>query len=402
MPRSSIDAPMALLSPLLLPCFTVMMHTEESDDLMPRSLQEQRCYRVRPTILVIIATILCSPLLLDAQDTPRPDYPGVTYAVTDDTIRLRLDIFEPLAGTPKPWPVVVYIHGGGWKSGSRALGRRGAILLERGYAVISIDYRLSHQAIFPAQIHDCKGAIRWIRGHADEYGFDTDRIGVFGNSAGGHLAALLGTSGDVAGLEGEVGGNAEFSSRVQAVCSWAGLGDMIEVPTFPGFENHAKAGSPIGLLLGGPIAEKEELARSASPTTYISNDDPPFLLQHGTEDGTVPFAGTVNFVALLRAAGLDVEFRPSVGAGHGLHDHDSTFAPVTSFFDRVFFAASSVEEINLPSRTLDLAGVAASSRKLRIPPAQRINKHLQIVRQRCAELHELARAWVLEAEGAGV
>lgn len=315
-------------------------------------------YRRLLATSVLLAVILT--LDLSAQEYT-PDFEGIEYGRIDDTLSLKLDIYEPVAGTPKPWPVVVWIHGGGWRSGSRAVGRKTAIVLDRGYAVISIDYRLSQQAIFPAQIHDCKGAIRWIRANAEAYGFDPDRIGVFGNSAGGHLASLLGTSGDVPEIEGSVGGNTEYSSRVQAVCSWAGLGDMVAVPTFPGFENHATASSPIGRLLGGPIAEKEDLARAASPTTYISSDDPPFLLQHGTEDPTVPYASTVDFVERLRVAGVSVEFRPSVGAGHGLHDHDSTFAPVTAFFDRELLGVSSVEG-GWMSGGLDLAmgGAAAT------------------------------------------
>src|SRR5687768_12543691 len=141
-----------------------------------------------------------------------------------------LDLFIPAGATAdKPLPLVVWIHGGGWRQGDKA--RCLALpLLAHGYAVASINYRLSGEAQFPAQIHDCKAAIRWLRANAKEHGIDADRIGVWGSSAGGHLVALLGTSGDVKELEGELG-NAGVSSRVQAVCDFFGPAELSSVTT---------------------------------------------------------------------------------------------------------------------------------------------------------------------------
>ena len=189
-----------------------------------------------------------------------------------------------------------------------------------GYAVASINYRLSHEAIFPAQIHDCKGAVRWLRAHAGEYGLDPARVGAWGDSAGGHLVALLGTSGDVAELEGTVGGNGEQSSRVQAVCDWFGPTDMLQIGGFPSDIDHNGPDSPEARLFGGPIHEKRDLVTQANPITYIRADAPPFLIVHGDRDPIVPLHQSELLADALRAAGVPVRLITVAGAGHGFDD----------------------------------------------------------------------------------
>jgi len=245
---------------------------------------------------------------------------------------LRLDLYLPRRDAGARLPVVVWIHGGGWRSGDKS-GTRAPEVLGEGYAVASINYRLSHEATFPAQIHDCKAAIRWLRAHADRYGLDPERVGVWGSSAGGHLVALLGTSGDVAELEGDVGGNLDQSSRVQAVCDFFGPADLLAVLEPGAWSSHGSPTSPESLLLGGPVAERVDLARFASPVTHASADDPPFLIVHGDQDPVVPFDQSVRLHRALTAVGVESTLYVVKGAGHGFRD-PAVDALVREFFDR--------------------------------------------------------------------
>jgi len=263
-----------------------------------------------------------------------PDAANVEYANVNG-LSLKLDIYLP-KNVASPHPVIVWIHGGAWRSGSKE-NPTAASMSQQGYAVVSINYRLSGQAIFPAQIHDCKAAIRWIRANAATYGFNPERLGVWGSSAGGHLVAMLGTAGEVDSLEGTVGGNLQFSSRVQAVCDWYGPANLPTMCDFPSSIDHCSStSSPEAFLIGGAIKDNLAKARAASPITYVSKDDPPFLIQHGTNDMSVPFHQSVELDSALRAAGVNVKFHPIAGAGHGGagFSHDSTRSKVIEFFDR--------------------------------------------------------------------
>lgn len=165
---------------------------------------------------------------------------------------LKLDLYLP--AEVKDAPLVVWIHGGGWSGGSKN-GCPISWLTDDGYAVASISYRLTDKAIFPAQIHDCKAAIRWLRANAEKFGYSTAKVGVSGSSAGGHLAALVGTSGDVKELEGTVGGNLDQSSRVDAVVDFYGATDFVlRSKTQPHRAN--KEGSVVYRLLGGGADQK--------------------------------------------------------------------------------------------------------------------------------------------------
>lgn len=229
--------------------------------------------------------------------------------------RHKLDIHIP-QGADRPLPLIVWVHGGGWQNGSKEGCpplRKGYV--QRGYAVASINYRLSGHAVFPAQIEDCKAAIRWLRTHADEYHIDPARIGVWGSSAGGHLVALLGTSGDV--KEFDVGGDLDRSSRVQAVCDYYGPTDFKVFVTTPRYESHAGPTSPEAKLIGGAVLENIDQAARVNPIRYVSADDPPFLIVHGDVDRTVPLNQSSLLFVALKQAGTDVHFHTIHGAGHG-------------------------------------------------------------------------------------
>jgi acetyl esterase/lipase len=223
----------------------------------------------------------------------------------------------------------VWIHGGAWLIGKK----EDTVPLEwlaAGYAVASLDYRLSGDAIFPAQLHDVKAAIRWLRANADRYALDPNRIVAWGESAGGHLAALLGTSGDVAALD--VGEHLDRSSRVNAVIDFYGNVDFIaDVEANPAL----RLKSPYTLLLGGPALTRRDLARQANPVTYISKDDPPFLVVHGDADKLVPHAQSVILVDALRAAGVPVTFYTVAGGGHGDFADPQVRKLVTDFLSSI-------------------------------------------------------------------
>jgi acetyl esterase/lipase len=273
-----------------------------------------------------------------------PDFVNVEYANADG-IGLLLDIYLP-KNIPKPYPVIVWIHGGAWMSGSKDSPTAG-FMVNQKYSVVSINYRLSQQAKFPAQIHDCKSAIRWVRSHAAQYGFNVNRIGVWGSSAGGHLSALVGTSGGVDSLEGTVGGNLQYSSRVQAVCDWFGPSDFLTIGDFPSSLDHNAPNSPEAQLIDGAIKENLDKARAASPIYYVTRDDPPFLIMHGTADMTVPFHQSVELDSALRLTGVSVILKPLPGAGHGgsAFTADSSRRLIIEFFDRYLkVPASSVDD----------------------------------------------------------
>ena len=245
--------------------------------------------------------------------------------------RQRLDLYLPGAGASTSLPVIVWIHGGAWLGGSkeRCPARR---FVEQGYAVASINYRLSQHAVFPAQIQDCKAAVRWLRAHATEYSLDTNRFAAWGASAGGHLVALLGTAGDVKAFD--VGENLDMSSRVQAVCDFFGPTDFAKMSDFPSTMDHNPADSPESKLVGGPVQENEDKVRRANPITYVTNDDPPFLIIHGDKDPLVPHNQSELLLEVLKNAEVQAKLRTVKNAGHG-NFQDPNVAPlVAEFFAR--------------------------------------------------------------------
>ena len=265
-------------------------------------------------------------LLLSAASA-QTSFPGLVYAtvqVAGAPQDLLLDLQVP-AG-PGPFPLVVWIHGGGWVGGSR-LPLPGALtrLLPRGYAVASIDYRLSGTAIWPAQIQDCKAAIRFLRANAATWGLDPARIGVVGSSAGGHLVAALATMGGVGAvsvgtftvdLEGTVGAHLGTSSRVQCAVDLFGPTTMLHAHDFPTFD-HDAANSPESQLIGGALQQNPEKWTTVDPISFVTPDDAPILAMHGTDDTTVPFHQSHLLVDAVRANGGDISFYQVQDNGHG-------------------------------------------------------------------------------------
>jgi acetyl esterase/lipase len=248
---------------------------------------------------------------------------GITYAATAGYRPLQLDLWVPESATPPP--LVVWIHGGGWMIGDRRYlpetlrpNQLFDALLDAGLAVATIDYRLALEAPFPAQLHDAKAAIRYLRAHAGALGIDTGRIGVWGESAGGHLAALVGLTGHRADLEGGIGVVGE-SSAVDVVVDWYGPADFTTMPRMtppPHIAARLEAAMqtpPEDTLVAGV----DDTARAdASPITHVTSDAPPFLLVHGTADWLVPYAQSEQLNAALTAVGVACRLVPVEGAQH--------------------------------------------------------------------------------------
>ena len=232
--------------------------------------------------------------------------------------RHKLDIYLPKQqGAPRPLPLIVWVHGGAWRAGSKDKCPA-TRFLDQGFVVASINYRLSQHAIFPAQIIDCKAAIRYLRANAKTWHIDPDRIGVWGSSAGGHLVALLGTTGGVKKFN--KGPNLEYSSRIQAVCDFFGPTNFAKMSSFPSTMDHDAADSPESKLLGAPVQEAKEAVKNADPITYVTKDDPPFLIVHGDKDPLVPINQSEILYDALTKANVKAKFRTVKGGGHGFKD----------------------------------------------------------------------------------
>jgi acetyl esterase/lipase len=228
-----------------------------------------------------------------------------------------LDLYLP-EKSDRPLPLVIWVHGGAFLGGDKS-PCPAVRLVPLGYAAASVNYRLSGEARFPAQIEDCKAAVRWLRAHASERGLDPERFGAWGSSAGGHLVAMLGTAGDVKDLEGD-GGNPKVSSRVRAVCDFFGPTDFLQMDAHrvsADAQVHDAPDSPESKLVGGAIQDNPEKVRRANPITYVTADDPPFLILHGDRDPLVPHHQSVLLAEALRKAGVEVTFETVRGAGHG-------------------------------------------------------------------------------------
>jgi acetyl esterase/lipase len=248
-----------------------------------------------------------------------PSFTDLAYA--DQSEAQKLDLYIPTTGDG-PFPVVVMVHGGGFMFGDKAdgAGLTGVDqLLEAGYAVASINYRLSGEAIWPAQINDAKAAVRFLRANAAQYNLDPEHVGAWGASAGGNLVAMLGTTCDVAEMEGAELGNADQSSCVQAVVDWFGPIDFLAMDAqFAGTEcpaTHDAADSPESMLVGAPIQTVPEVVATTNPMNYIDATDAPFLIQHGSADCNIPPVQGKN---LADALGADKATYTLIdGAGHG-------------------------------------------------------------------------------------
>lgn len=250
----------------------------------------------------------------------------------------RVDLYLPRKrNTDKPLPVVALIHGGGWVNGDRLGYSAQAIQLARtgDWATVTVGYRLTQEARWPSQVHDCKAAIRWIRAHAKELNLDADNIAVWGSSAGGHLSSLLGTSGGVKEVEGALGPHTAFSSRVQCVVNLCGPQDFTQPLMFDKEGRPLTKDDAVDALLGGSYVEKHAEAVAASPVTYVTKDDPPFISFHGTKDMRVAYLHAQAIHAALQKAGVTSLLVPITDGGHGSVNHPEVKVRGEKFADKV-------------------------------------------------------------------
>ena len=304
----------------------------------------------KTTLLAVVAALCAAPAFAQAPPTTppaggppaaapaRPQGPAVNSPETSWIRRQyrdvryaplspaqALDIYLPNEGDG-PFPVIVAVHGGAFMMGDKADGQLAAPLegVRRGYAVVSVNYRLSGEATFPAAVQDVKSAVRFLRANAARYGLDGSRIAAWGGSAGGHLVSMLGTTGRARRFDDPAAGNASQSSAVQAVVDWFGpiFFDRMDAQFAAGKKgrpDHGAAGSPESRFLGKAVADAPALAADASPATYLDKDAPPFFVEHGDADPLVPTEQSIQFVAAIRAAAGNDRAVLTIlpGAGHG-------------------------------------------------------------------------------------
>lgn len=254
---------------------------------------------------------------------------GIEYA-RPEGYSLEPDLYLPDRSEGEPSPVVVWVHGGGWKNGSKEKSEA-AWLADEGYAVASINYRLTDVAQWPAQIDDCREAVRWLRRNAGVFGLDPENIGSWGSSAGGHLVALMGT---LPYSERE-----SVSSRVTAVCDWFGSTELLTMPpniVGEGRTEEDVANSNGAKLLGCTVKDCPELAKQASAHDNVSSDDSPFLIMHGDQDEAVPIQQSIQLHNRLQKAGVPSQMKVVAGAGHGGKEFDTpaSRALILDFFNR--------------------------------------------------------------------
>lgn len=252
-------------------------------------------------------------------------YLDITYANKSQSE--KLDIYLPNEGNG-PFPVIIAIHGGAFKMGNKTGGDLAAMFegLNRGYAVVSVDYRLSGEATFPAAVNDIKAAIRFIRQNASKYNLNPDKIALWGDSAGGNLASIAGTTGGTNDLYDTSLGYSDVSDDVNAVVDWFGPINFLEMDSqfqasgiTPKFGKTSSETSPESAYIGKLITEAKDIVAKANPETYITKDDPAFLIEHGTQDANVPTQQSINFAQKLESVlGKDkVELVLLEGASHG-------------------------------------------------------------------------------------
>ncbi|MFA6958150.1 MAG: alpha/beta hydrolase [Thermoanaerobaculia bacterium] len=272
--------------------------------------------------LLLLFASLTAALALPAAAASPVSHPeaSVYYAMEFANVggqSLKLDLFIPSGNGP--FPVIVSVHGGSWTSGTRDQGLA-VVQVDRGYAVANVDYRLAPQSIWPAQVEDTKAAVRWLRANSGRFDLDPGRIGVMGLSAGGHIGAVLGTSHGVTALEGIGLGNGGYSSEVQAVVDYFGPSDLTKLKEqalscIPGDPDDPT--EPPSLLLGCTLPLCPEKAATANPITYVTPDDPPFLLLHGRSDCLVPWQQSQILHDALKRSGVSSKLILVPFAGHG-------------------------------------------------------------------------------------
>ena len=359
-----------------------------------------------PTIVVPTATVAAAPAAPAAAAAPQGAPPGPPPGGAGGppkviTPTLTNIAYTPISGTqvldlylPEgngPFPVVVNIHPGGFFTGDKNMvpGNPGKAMLKAGYAIASINYRLSGEATFPAAVQDAKAAVRFLRANAAKYKLNPDKIAAFGQSAGGNLASMLGTAGDVPEFDDPKLGNAGVSSRVQAVINWFGPNDFSVMDAqaraqgcAASDQTHSAADSPESKYLGVAVPSSPELVKKANPMTYITKDDPPFLVQKGDQDCTIAIENTKMLADALTAAGMDVHYDLLKGIGHGdgfgsttpIFESESNSQALVDFLNtklKVQAPASAAKAPTSAAPTATSAGAATAAPTQSLLPAGR-------------------------------
>ena len=289
-----------------------------------------------PRRIAILGLVLSTPLLAQGPGRPFEAPEGIAWEKDVEFARvgdraLLLDVLRPAESPEGKMPAVVFVHGGGFVKGTKDQGlMQNLRLAQAGYYTVSIEYRLAPQAPFPAAVEDCKAAVRWVRANADRLGVDPEKIGIWGTSAGGHLASFVGTSGGLAEFEG-TGGNPDVSSRVACVVDGFGPSNFVSITEQRGQPSTGRGPSESGFF-GGRWSE--ELGRRASPITHVSADDPPFLIIHGSEDPVVPYQQSEEFFLELKEKEVDALLLRVTGAKHGWGRNEEVERRIVAFFDR--------------------------------------------------------------------
>ena len=286
-------------------------------------------------LLLTIVILITAPVVIAQKAAPQPAIPDkvlfepdIEYANPDGQ-HLKLDLAAPKTAMG-PFPAVVCIHGGGWGAGSRQQHDGLCLrLAQQGYVAVTVSYRFAPKYQFPAQVHDVKEAVRWLRAHAWKYQIDPDHIGVTGDSAGGHLAQFLGVTNDVKSFEG-TGANLDQSSRVACVVNFFGPNDLTK-----SYEKSTEAHKVLPPLLGGDLQHARQQHILASPLYWVTPHAAPTLCIQGTKDLLVAHEQAVWMIDRLKAVGVDAELLSLEGAGHGFQGEDAARAERAMF---AFFA----------------------------------------------------------------
>lgn len=261
--------------------------------------------------LVFISLIVCCfSLSLRAQTDSITK--NIVYAETGNT-KLLLDLYMP-HGKKNPY-LIVWVHGGAWRSGSKESPPLG--MLPYGYALASINFRSSEEAAFPAPLFDIKASIRFLRANAKKYGYRPDKIIIWGSSSGGHWAALAGTTNNEKELEGNVGTNLNESSSVQVILDFYGPSDLLTILDQSTPKGLAVRVPALALLFGKPLEEAQNMARKASPVYQVDATDPPIFIAHGDQDPQVPINQSLELMEAYKKNNLYVQLEILPGAAHG-------------------------------------------------------------------------------------
>lgn len=300
---------------LLLSLLVIFVVTACAQRPAPEPMEEEEVIAIEPRLpgAMTEAELLAQPVRF---------YFNIPYA-SNDNQRQQLDLYIPERPSYVPMPVVIYLHGGQWQGGDKAEapGRMLPLVTSGDYAVVAVGYRLTDEAQWPAQLHDVKAAIRWVRARADDYGLDPQRIALWGRGAGGQLALVSGMTNQAQDMAGFLGPYTHIRSDVSAVVNYAGISDMNSLLEQESSLDRAAGNAPEAKLIGGNLQDNNDIASAASALHYIRNGAPPVLTVHGTSDNIVPYQQALDFHQRLAEAEVEQHMISVLGGGHPDAEH---------------------------------------------------------------------------------